>query len=115
MIRRPPRSTLFPYTTLFRSVGDHEVGAVRPLAGQLGETLLAEGALGRAEALAVVDRDLPPLAVGVPGRVVALAAPALLGLLLGPRSELEHLVGHRPLAHLDEDSLAVGPTRAGAV
>src|SRR2546425_12725296 len=25
MIRRPPRSTLFPYTTLFRSVG--EVGA----------------------------------------------------------------------------------------
>src|SRR3712207_8522920 len=24
MIRRPPRSTLFPYTTLFRSVGLHE-------------------------------------------------------------------------------------------
>src|SRR2546422_7103825 len=23
MIRRPPRSTLFPYTTLFRSVDDH--------------------------------------------------------------------------------------------
>src|SRR3712207_1545054 len=23
MIRRPPRSTLFPYTTLFRSAGDH--------------------------------------------------------------------------------------------
>src|SRR5256885_10902178 len=28
MIRRPPRSTLFPYTTLFRSlVGDLEAGA----------------------------------------------------------------------------------------
>src|SRR3982751_7075937 len=28
MIRRPPRSTLFPYTTLFRSVGEqpHHVG-----------------------------------------------------------------------------------------
>src|SRR3989440_6067054 len=26
MIRRPPRSTLFPYTTLFRSRGDDEVG-----------------------------------------------------------------------------------------
>src|SRR5256885_12578027 len=27
MIRRPPRSTLFPYTTLFRSdVGRHQVG-----------------------------------------------------------------------------------------
>src|SRR3712207_7685533 len=25
MIRRPPRSTLFPYTTLFRSVRDQEV------------------------------------------------------------------------------------------
>src|SRR3712207_7722867 len=24
MIRRPPRSTLFPYTTLFRSLGDGE-------------------------------------------------------------------------------------------
>src|SRR5438270_4970439 len=30
MIRRPPRSTLFPYTTLFRSIGDLEakLGAV---------------------------------------------------------------------------------------
>src|SRR2546426_8414968 len=29
MIRRPPRSTLFPYTTLFRSVGElHDVGFV---------------------------------------------------------------------------------------
>src|SRR3712207_7284898 len=30
MIRRPPRSTLFPYTTLFRSPGDNE--AARGLA-----------------------------------------------------------------------------------
>src|SRR5437667_3051633 len=27
MIRRPPRSTLFPYTTLFRSLFGHEKGA----------------------------------------------------------------------------------------
>src|SRR5438876_1966662 len=33
MIRRPPRSTLFPYTTLFRSLGC-EVG--RPAADQPG-------------------------------------------------------------------------------
>src|SRR3712207_8660645 len=26
MIRRPPRSTLFPYTTLFRSGGQHGLG-----------------------------------------------------------------------------------------
>src|SRR3989449_2214039 len=38
MIRRPPRSTLFPYTTLFRSA---RVGALqgRPRAGQLGQLL----------------------------------------------------------------------------
>src|SRR5256885_4669740 len=29
MIRRPPRSTLFPYTTLFRSVGPDRVGMAR--------------------------------------------------------------------------------------
>src|SRR5256885_6155162 len=32
MIRRPPRSTLFPYTTLFRSVVlDHDVGGLHEL------------------------------------------------------------------------------------
>src|SRR3712207_6925147 len=30
MIRRPPRSTLFPYTTLFRSGHRTQQGAVRP-------------------------------------------------------------------------------------
>src|SRR3712207_8383155 len=34
MIRRPPRSTLFPYTTLFRSVGaGHERRAGQPFEG----------------------------------------------------------------------------------
>src|SRR5256885_6625683 len=34
MIRRPPRSTLFPYTTLFRSCfGDRGGRVVQPLAG----------------------------------------------------------------------------------
>src|SRR2546430_3979502 len=32
MIRRPPRSTLFPYTTLFRS-GRHSLILSRPLCG----------------------------------------------------------------------------------
>src|SRR3712207_7123379 len=31
MIRRPPRSTLFPYTTLFRSVGVHPLAEDLPL------------------------------------------------------------------------------------
>src|SRR2546422_8036274 len=29
MIRRPPRSTLFPYTTLFRSPGESRIGRAR--------------------------------------------------------------------------------------
>src|SRR5258706_482263 len=34
MIRRPPRSTLFPYTTLFRSLGTHVLAD-----SQIGPTL----------------------------------------------------------------------------
>src|SRR5258708_24065516 len=41
MIRRPPRSTLFPYTTLFRSFSI----AVRDAKGQIA-TLLEEGGVG---------------------------------------------------------------------
>src|SRR2546422_6291469 len=39
MIRRPPRSTLFPYTTLFRSVPriDRGVGLEHGLVGKAGE------------------------------------------------------------------------------
>src|SRR2546430_7143313 len=34
MIRRPPRSTLFPYTTLFRSLGEALAGKVPPRANE---------------------------------------------------------------------------------
>src|SRR2546427_2328045 len=41
MIRRPPRSTLFPYTTLFRSLGRVGHGP-RPVGAQLvGERVIA--------------------------------------------------------------------------
>src|SRR5258708_31880880 len=46
MIRRPPRSTLFPYTTLFRSTGTGEEGL--RLAGSRPE-------------LVVLDVELPDL------------------------------------------------------
>src|SRR5262245_64277469 len=40
MIRRPPRSTLFPYTTLFRSPADLEIGGRQAEArAQLAELL----------------------------------------------------------------------------
>src|SRR3712207_7350945 len=42
MIRRPPRSTLFPYTTLFRSDGERIAAPVVVLAaGTLADRLLA--------------------------------------------------------------------------
>src|SRR2546427_6837848 len=36
MIRRPPRSTLFPYTTLFRSPVGSEVLVEDPIVGDVG-------------------------------------------------------------------------------
>src|SRR3712207_7681430 len=41
MIRRPPRSTLFPYTTLFRSRSSVEGSEVRTLARARTQTVLA--------------------------------------------------------------------------
>src|SRR3712207_8253669 len=38
MIRRPPRSTLFPYTTLFRSFGPLHCGRDRRFVGVMGGT-----------------------------------------------------------------------------
>src|SRR3712207_7742864 len=42
MIRRPPRSTLFPYTTLFRSVLMSRIGK-RPIPLPSGVSATAEG------------------------------------------------------------------------
>src|SRR3712207_6993248 len=50
MIRRPPRSTLFPYTTLFRSEG-----AFHPVAGQL------EGRRGGDPGCLSAGHGAPPL------------------------------------------------------
>src|SRR5256886_8098871 len=63
MIRRPPRSTLFPYTTLFRSV----VGVLAELGRRIGDERVLDfprrlargepGAIGNTENVCV-DRDL---------------------------------------------------------
>src|SRR2546426_8359709 len=60
MIRRPPRSTLFPYTTLFRSLRlGHLVDVVRRLRGchldeQCVEVLIGEGLPAHLPRLAVL-------------------------------------------------------------
>src|SRR3712207_8028788 len=50
MIRRPPRSTLFPYTTLFRSRADVDDGLRRDRVRVLGGEALADDALHPVEA-----------------------------------------------------------------
>src|SRR2546422_7787342 len=108
MIRRPPRSTLFPYTTLFRSVLLDEIGSGTDpaegaaLAGAVLRTLtrrravtLATSHLGALKQLAtetvgVVNASLQfdaesltptyRLLKGVPGRSYGLAIAQRLGV-----------------------------------
>src|SRR5256885_4922887 len=58
MIRRPPRSTLFPYTTLFRSLlnGPVEIAATYPTAGG-GSTSFAPGQYAERAALLLSNGD----------------------------------------------------------
>src|SRR5688572_31219990 len=61
MIRRPPRSTLFPYTTLFRSrdIGDVRRPEVRP--GDADELWIAKLAAGD---VAIARRQHDPIVTG---------------------------------------------------
>src|SRR2546428_2225981 len=92
MIRRPPRSTLFPYTTLFRSDRDHDrrqseadryrrdghghrEHLSRPGLGNPG---ISEGStgIGRPRSCYTVAAGSGPLRTGAPGTIGA--RPALL-------------------------------------
>src|SRR3712207_7526429 len=46
MIRRPPRSTLFPYTTLFRSLTMDDLGIIQAI-GEVGDAGDIEVRVGR--------------------------------------------------------------------
>src|SRR5215208_8536829 len=78
MIRRPPRSTLFPYTTLFRSPAgadsDDEVGeAARGLAPQLRPgRLVVRLRVGRVAVLVRLERSGDLLGQAVRDAVVRL-------------------------------------------
>src|SRR3712207_7259327 len=80
MIRRPPRSTLFPYTTLFRSLRDpstngHPRSSGRGGGGRRGPPMAAHFSAG--------DQD------GVTGQVAKLGQP---GLVVGVSRETCHVV-----------------------
>src|SRR3712207_9161413 len=88
MIRRPPRSTLFPYTTLFRSLAERiDLVVVADPAGEAGQVVVAvaqQVVEGGQPAGVAADRELgrhADAAVQLDGLLAEVAA--------GPRSE-EH-------------------------
>src|SRR2546422_11080863 len=84
MIRRPPRSTLFPYTTLFRSVfGAPSFAVATVLAAFMGGLALGSWLMGMAAAR--LERYHPlrvyaaiELLIGVAGSLVPSALHALI-------------------------------------
>src|SRR3712207_8947806 len=65
MIRRPPRSTLFPYTTLFRSVCDHYLDLGQGLHEGSGKAAIWPcPACGRASFVASFDEGVVGCAEG---------------------------------------------------
>src|SRR3712207_9272257 len=77
MIRRPPRSTLFPYTTLFRSVDAHSIDP-----GQFGDLVaLFNAAEADAREKVRLEEDRP----AYESAVTDLSRPAPVEIdLLGP-------------------------------
>src|SRR3712207_8469201 len=91
MIRRPPRSTLFPYTTLFRS-------AVPRLTGHLGRPVRPRTPIGRGSGFktrAVCVR-VAPGAPTAPGRCgpPARAGPRADAIRLGRGQYGDRATGH---------------------
>src|SRR3712207_7348152 len=58
MIRRPPRSTLFPYTTLFRSLGEVDAGRRLARARHAGQHDVGLVDRVQAQAVVVLEREL---------------------------------------------------------
>src|SRR3712207_9389737 len=117
MMRRPPRSTLFPYTTLFRSLADEDRVVLRPAGQDLHDPLdllgppddrvelgVARG-LGQVAAELVEDQRGRRRALGGAagrGRLLALVAGEQLEDLLADAVE----GGDQPYADLGGDALA---------
>src|SRR2546430_13874312 len=88
MIRRPPRSTLFPYTTLFRSVGPgnaYVAAAKRIVFGKVGIDMIA----GPSEVLILADKT---------GHADWIAADLL--------AQAEHDASAQPILITDDAALA---------
>src|SRR2546422_3095068 len=68
MIRRPPRSTLFPYTTLFRSLPRAFPGGPPDRRDPADQPIPRDGAVGRRRRLQPADLSPHPRDGGSPAR-----------------------------------------------
>src|SRR2546429_9691351 len=74
MIRRPPRSTLFPYTTLFRSIGKIRPGMRRR---DLLTVFTTEGGISTRTQRTYVHTECPYIKVTVRFKAVSGESPSL--------------------------------------
>src|SRR3989441_13127914 len=103
MIRRPPRSTLFPYTTLFRSHGEDQ---------DLGLLLLLEDAARRFDPVQLGERQVHHHHVGLETLAELDRAATVAGLA----DDLDLLVGVEDAAQpLTDERVVVDQQHADAI
>src|SRR3989449_10281425 len=120
MIRRPPRSTLFPYTTLFRShVAEEEVAPALRLGPQRIETRCQRQLLGTNEAGVPGGKRIDMAEIPRRARGVVLAAEPAFDFTQPPGAEPAGGVGgfrHRVRAigvlPLSRGAAMLGPEKA---
>src|SRR2546430_4717679 len=100
MIRRPPRSTLFPYTTLFRSVSgeelQHAIDAVRAAqAGLLAAKQQFAANRARADGTTLTDRSEEHTSE------LQSQSNVVCRLLLGKKKSIDPLLSLLDLSHED--------------
>src|SRR3712207_3681024 len=117
MIRRPPRSTLFPYTTLFRSGCEEDVALVAAVGAgvaaaphTLSQLLSVLGRAGVPFLSTNQQHSNVALTVAVPGRDAARAVLALHDAFIRPQPASSRSRRPRRSERIAE-SLRVGQTR----
>src|SRR5256885_9201877 len=90
MIRRPPRSTLFPYTTLFRSLRRHRAIRIEGIAGDAAQEVQIDLLLARL----ILDARIEGLEVRR-----AAGRPELLLDVAGLRRDPIGIEGRADIAH----------------
>src|SRR3712207_6475397 len=107
MIRRPPRSTLFPYTTLFRSEADVNFQVVKQFTGQVKERALGAEVLESLnpgqQVVKLVDEELTALMGGAGRDLVFSPKPPTVILMAGLQGSGKTTACGKLARHLREE------------